>query len=141
MKLEIARKMADVALQKARELNLNPMSVVVLDARAALRVVLTEDNASQQRAEIAFGKANGAIAFGMGTRGLAKRAANGPAFMATAAEAIRGPLIPVAGAVLVKDQEGNVLGAIGLSGDKSDADEACAIAGIEAVGLVAQTGD
>lgn len=141
MKLEIARKMADVALQKARELNLNPMSVVVLDARAALRVVLTEDNASQQRAEIAFGKANGAIAFGMGTRGLAKRAANGPAFMATAAEAIRGPLIPVAGAVLVKDQEGSVLGAIGLSGDKSDADEACAIAGIEAVGLVAQVGD
>jgi uncharacterized protein GlcG (DUF336 family) len=141
MKLEIARKMADAALQKARELNLNPMSVVVLDARAALRVVLTEDNASQQRAEIAFGKTNGAIAFGMGTRGLAKRAENGPAFMTTAADAIRGPLIPVPGAVLVKDQEGNVLGAIGLSGDKSEADEACAIAGIEAVGLVGQVGD
>jgi uncharacterized protein GlcG (DUF336 family) len=141
MKLETARKMADVALQKARELNLNPMSVVVLDARGALRVVLTEDDASQQRAEIAFGKTNGAIAFGMGTRGLATRAKNVPEFMSTAAAAIRGPLIPVAGAVLIKDEDGNVMGAIGLSGDKADNDEACALAGIEAVGLVGQVGD
>jgi uncharacterized protein GlcG (DUF336 family) len=87
------------------------MSVVILDARGALPVVLTEDDASQQRAEIAFGKTNGAIAFGMGTRGLAKRAERRPAFMATAAEAIRGPLIPVAGGVLVKDQDGKVVGA------------------------------
>ena len=141
MKLETARTIADTALNKARELNLNPMSVVVLDARGALRVVLTEDDASQQRAEIAYGKTNGAIAFGMGTRGLATRAERNPAFMATAAEAVRGPLIPVAGGVLVRDQDGNVLGAVGLSGDKADADEACAVAGIEAAGLVAQVGE
>jgi len=138
MKLESARKIVDAALIKARELDLNPMSVVVLDARGALRGVLTEDDASQQRAEIAFGKANGAIAFGMGTRGLAKRAEKNPAFMAAAAEAIRGPLIPVTGGVLVRDKDGNLLGAGGLSGDKADADEACAVAGIEAAGLIAQ---
>jgi len=141
MKLEDAKKIAEVALGKAREMELKPMSVVVLDDRAALRAVLTEDDASQQRAEIAFGKANGAVAFGMGTRGLAKRAERLAAFMAAAAVSVRGPFIPVTGGVLVRDQEGNVLGAVGLSGDKADADEACAIAGIEAAGLVAQVGE
>ena len=141
MKLEDAKKIAEVALAKAREMDLNPMSVVVLDARAAIRAVLSEDDTSQQRAEIAFGKANGAIAFGMGTRGLAARAERSAAFMATAAEAIRGPLIPVAGGVLIRDKDGTLLGAVGLSGDKADADEACGVAGIEAAGLVAQTGE
>ncbi len=138
MTLEDAKRIAEMALAKARDLDLKPMSVVVLDERAAIRTILTEDRASQQRAEIAMGKANGAVAFGMGTRGLAKRAQNVPGFMPTAANAIRGPMIPVAGGVLVRDKDGNVLGAVGMSGDQADADEACAVAGIEAVGLVAQ---
>ncbi|MBT3791918.1 MAG: heme-binding protein [Rhodospirillales bacterium] len=141
MELEIARKMGDGALQKARALNLKPMSVFIQDARGAIRLVLTEDGASQQRAEIAYGKSNGAIAFGMGTRGLAKRVGMVPEFMSTVVHAIRGPLVPVAGGVLVKDKDGTVIGAIGISGDTADHDEACAVSGIEAVGLVAQIGD
>lgn len=141
MQLDVARKIADAALARARELKLKPMALCILDARAAMRVVLAEDGASQQRAEIAFGKANGAIAFGMGSRGLATRVAKVPEFMPTAAQAIRGPLIAVPGAVLIKDRSGTVLGVIGVSGDTADNDEACGIAGIDAAGLVAQPGE
>ena len=141
MQLKAAKTITEAALDKARDLNLKPMAVVVLDDRAALRAVLAEDGASQQRAEIAFGKANGAIAFGMGTRGLAARAAKVPDFMPSAALAIRGPLIPVAGGVIVKDAAGKIVGAVGLSGDTAENDEACAVAGIEAAGLIAQTGE
>ncbi|MFM1816110.1 MAG: hypothetical protein RLZ98_2805 [Pseudomonadota bacterium] len=141
MQLEVARKIVDAAMAKARQLNLKPMAFCVLDARAAIRLMVAEDGASQQRAEIAFGKTNGAIAFGMGSRGLAKRVAMVPEFMPTAALAIRGPLIAVAGAVLIKDGSGNVLGAIGASGDAADNDEACCLAGIEAAGLISQVGD
>lgn len=141
MQLEIARKIADTALAHARTMKLKPMAVCLLDARAAIRMVLAEDGASQQRAEIAIGKANGAIAFGMGSRGLASRAAKVPDFMPSAALAIRGPLIPVAGGVIIKDASGAILGAVGVSGDTADNDEACAVAGIEAAGLIAQPGE
>jgi uncharacterized protein GlcG (DUF336 family) len=97
-----------------------------------------EDGSSNKRFEIASGKAQGALALGMGSRALMARAEQQPYFIAAATAAVGGSLIPVPGGVLVRDTAGTLLGAVGVSGDTSDNDEAAAAAGIEAAGLHAQ---
>lgn len=139
MKLETAQKMVAAALTHARAETMKPLAVVVMDARGALRALAAEDGASLARAEVAIGKANGAIAMGLGTRALAERAERMPQFIAALDTAVGG-LIPVAGGVLVRDGTGEILGVVGISGDTSDNDEAAALAGIAAVGLKADTG-
>lgn len=134
-----ARIIADTALDHAREKNFRPLSVVVLDARGARKVVLTEDSTSLKRAEIAFAKAYGALAMGSGSRTLMAMANERPHFVAAAVHVAEGQLVPVPGGVLIR--AGNdVVGAVGISGDTSDNDEAAAIAGIEAAGLTADPG-
>lgn len=138
--LAAARAIAEGALAHARAEGLKPLAVIVLDARGALRAALVEDGTSLKRADIAQGKAAGAIAMGVGSRSLATMAAARPAFVAAATHAIGGALIPVAGGVLVRDASGALLGAVGVSGDTSDADEAAALAGIAAAGLAGDPG-
>ena len=140
MKLDEAQRIVATALATARQHNLKPLAVVVLDARGALRVLAAEDGASLKRAEIAIGKANGVLAMGVGSRRLASMAVERPHFLAAATHAVGGSLIPVPGGVLVKDAAGGVVGAVGVSGDTSDNDEIAALAGIEAAGLKADTG-
>lgn len=134
-----AKRIAEVALDFARARDFKPLSIVVLDARAARRVVLTEDDTSIKRSEIAFGKANGALALGAGSRAFVKMAADRPAFIAAAMQAADGALVPVPGGVLIRAQ-GAVIGAVGISGDTSDNDEAAAMAGIAAAGFTADPG-
>lgn len=134
-----AKMIAETALAFARDKNLKPLSVVVLDARAQRKVVLTEDESSLKRAEIAYGKAHGALAMGMGSRSLMKAAAERPNFMAAAMHVADGALVPVPGGVLIR-ANGTIVGAVGISGDTSDNDEAAAVAGIQAAGLVADPG-
>ena len=130
----------DAALAKGRALDLKPLSVVVLDPRAAMVAMMSEDGVSQMRARIAHGKANAAIALGMGTRALMNRAEQQAYFIQAVNGVAGGDMVPVPGGVLIQDQEGALLGAVGISGDTSDNDEAAAIAGIEAAGLNAVTG-
>lgn len=139
MTLEQANKIATVALAHARAHKMKPMAVVVLDERGAMRAVLAEDNTSVGRAKVAFGKANGCIMMGLGSRALQARAKDNPQFM-VAADNLFGGLIAVPGGVLIKDAAGNVAGSVGISGDTSDNDEACAMAGIAAAGLKGDTG-
>jgi uncharacterized protein GlcG (DUF336 family) len=139
--LTIASRIAEVALAKGRELSLAPLTVVVLDQAATAKLVLREDGASLLRPEIAHGKAYGAMALGFGGRELARRSAKMPGFMNAFSDLCGGRAVPVPGGVLVRDASGTILGAVGISGDASDKDEVCAVAGIEAVGLVADTGD
>ena len=87
--------------------------------------------------EIAFGKANGALALGMGSRSLMARAEQQPYFIGAVAGAIGGALVPVPGGVLVRSADGEVTGALGITGDTSDNDEAAAVDAIETAGLVA----
>jgi uncharacterized protein GlcG (DUF336 family) len=114
---------------------------VVLDARGVLKAFAAQDGTSLRRAEIAQGKAHGALAFGIGSRALAKRAATSPHFIAAVTHAVGGSLIPVPGGVLIRDAGKQIIGAVGISGDNSDNDEAAAIAGITAAGLVADPGE
>ncbi|KAF0232327.1 MAG: hypothetical protein FD175_149 [Beijerinckiaceae bacterium] len=137
--LDKARTLADTALAFARDKGFKPLSIVVLDARGARKVVLTEDNTSLKRAEVAFGKAYGALAMGSGSRALMKMAADRPNFMAAAMHVADGALVPVPGGVLIRSGE-VVVGAVGISGDTSDNDEAAAIAGIAAAGFTADPG-
>jgi uncharacterized protein GlcG (DUF336 family) len=139
VELAVAQKILDAALAYAVEHRLKPLAIGVLDVRGALKAYAAQDGTSLKRGEIALGKANGAIAMGMGSRALFKRAEQQPFFIAAATAAVGGSLVPVPGAVLIK-QDGVLVGVIGISGDTSDNDEAAALAGIAAAGLVGETG-
>ncbi len=135
-----ASTIVDTALNKGREMNLAPLTVAVLDAGGHMVAFKREDKSGILRYDIAYGKAWGALGMGFGSRELGDRAAKNPVFFGVLATVSQGRLIPVPGGVLIKDDAGGVLGAVGISGDASDKDEACAIAGIEAAGLKAVVG-
>jgi uncharacterized protein GlcG (DUF336 family) len=137
--LDVARKILDVALAKAVEMKLKPLVITVLDARGCVKVSVAQDGTSLMRSEIAHGKAYGALAMGMGSRALFKRAQEQAYFIDAVNTLAQGRLVPVPGGVLVRDGTA-LLGAVGVSGDTSDNDEICAIAGIEAAGLKANPG-
>ena len=134
-----ASTIVDVALKRGRETNCAPLTVAVLDAGGHLVAFKREDRSGILRFDIAYGKAWGALGMGFGSRELADRAGKNPLFFGVLATVSQGRLIPVPGGVLIKDANG-VLGAVGISGDTSDKDEVCAVAGIEAAGLKAVVG-
>jgi uncharacterized protein GlcG (DUF336 family) len=138
--LDIARKILDAALAKVVEKKLKPMAITVLDARGCVKASLAQDGTSLMRNEIAYGKAHGALALGMGSRAIFQRAQEQPYFVDAISTMTRGAMIPVPGGVLFHDASGALLGAVGISGDTSDNDEICAVAGIEAAGLKASAG-
>lgn len=138
--LKVAQIIIEHALIHARKSNFRPLSVAVLDVRGAVIAVASEDGTSFKRFQIAHGKAHGALSFNVGSRALGVMAAERPHFFAGAAHAVGGALVPVAGGVLIKNTENLILGAVGVSGDTSDNDEAAAMAGIVAAGLVADGG-
>ena len=138
--LDTARAIVRTTLTKGRELGLAPLSVVVLDAGGHLKAFEREDGASNLRFQIAHGKAYGAIGLGVGSRALMVRAEKQPYFVSAATAAIGGALIPVPGGLLAKDADGVIVGAVGVTGDTSDNDEVCGLAGITAAGLIAETG-
>jgi uncharacterized protein GlcG (DUF336 family) len=140
MKLALAQGMVEAARAHARQKGMSPLAIVVLDARGVLKVGIAEDGTSLGRAEIATGKAHGALAMGLGSRTLYTRVQNQPYFMAAVTHAVGGSLIPVPGGVLIRTKDSELIGAIGISGDSSDNDEEAALAGIAAVGLVGDPG-
>jgi uncharacterized protein GlcG (DUF336 family) len=123
------------ALQKGRDLKLKPISVAVLDPGGHLVAFQREDGASNLRPQIAAGKASGALALGVSSRKIGEMAAERPTFIATVSQIATGGLVPAAGGVLVADKAGVLIGAVGVTGDTSDNDELCALAGVEAAGL------
>ena len=131
---------AQEAVKEGSKLGLNPLAVVVLDERASLRICLNQDGTSIHRHRVAHGKANAAMSLGMGSRSLGSRAEEQAYFVDAVGRMMNGDFIPVPGGVLIRNSDGAILGAVGISGDISDNDEAVAIAAIESVGLVADTG-
>jgi uncharacterized protein GlcG (DUF336 family) len=138
--LDVARKILDTALAKGVEKKLKPLVVAVLDARGCVKVSAAQDGTSLLRGEIAHGKAFGALAMGMGSRALFQRAQEQAYFIDAVNTLAQGRMVPVPGGVLIQDASGALLGAVGVSGDTSDNDEICALAGIEAAGLKANAG-
>ena len=125
-------------LSRASELALQPLAVVVLDGGGHTVALQRHDHTSNRRADIAFGKAHGALVVGTGSRALRTRAEQQPWFIAAVTAAIGGALIPLPGGVLVRSCARELIGAVGVSGDTSDNDDAVAISGIEGARLAAQ---
>src|SRR5499426_3962057 len=120
-----ASTIVDVALKTGRDTKCAPLSVAILDAGGHLVAFKREDKSGILRFDIAFGKAWGALGMGFGSRTLAGRAARQQQFYTTLAAVSQGRLVPVPGGVLIKDASGDIVGAVGISGDTSDNDEKC----------------
>ncbi|MEM7717987.1 MAG: heme-binding protein [Pseudomonadota bacterium] len=136
--LSKARSIVRAILKKGREMELKPLSVVVLDTGGHLKAFEREDGASPGRFEIARGKAYGVIMTGMTGSALMQRAEDQAYFVTALNGAFGGQVVPVPGGVLVKDSRDRIIGAVGVTGDTSDNDAEAALTGIEAAGL---TGD
>lgn len=136
--LEQARTIIASALAKGVELGLKPLTVAVLDAGGHLIALERQDGAFTMRPQIAIGKASTALALGVSSRAVGEMAAERPTFVNALSSLAPAGIVPAAGGVLVADSDGNTIGAVGITGDTSDHDEACALAGIAAVGLSAK---
>src|SRR5262245_1654222 len=140
LKLAQANAIIEAARTEARKQNLAPLAIVVLDAGGQLVAFQREDGAGIVRFDIAYGKAWGALGMGFGTREITERAAKFPAFIGALTTISQGRAVPSPGGVLILDEQKNVIGAVGISGDTGDKDELCALAGIKAAGFGAAPG-
>lgn len=142
MTLSLAQSKAIIehALKEQENRGFKPMAVVVLGAGGSVKASESQDGTSLVRPKIAHGKAFGAYSLGLGSRALFERAKAEPFFIQAMNSLCDGALVPVPGGVLIRSTDGELLGAVGITGDTSDNDEICAVAGIEAVGLKADTG-
>jgi uncharacterized protein GlcG (DUF336 family) len=135
--LDQANRIIAAALARSAEAGYKPMAVVVLDDAGHVKAVQRQDGASMLRVDIATGKAWAAIGMGAASRVLTQRAKDLPAFFNAIAASAQGKFIPQTGAVLIKQPDGAVVGAVGASGGTGDEDELICIAGVEATGLQA----
>jgi uncharacterized protein GlcG (DUF336 family) len=126
------------AFAKGAELGLKPLGIAVLDPGGHLIAFARGDGASTLRPQIAMGKAGGALGLGMSSRRIGDVAAERPSFIASLGPVSPHGVVPAAGGVIVVDAAGKPIGAVGVTGDTSDNDEICALAGIAAAGLKAQ---
>lgn len=138
--LELAQTIITKTLEHGAAAKFKPLGVVVMDMRGTVKAAAIQDGSSLARFDIASAKARGAMAFNMGTRSLEKIAKERPHFFTGAAASIAGGIVPVPGGVLVRSADGVVLGSVGVSGDTSDNDEAAALSGIAAAGLIGDGG-
>ncbi len=136
--LRKARTIVRKALEKGREMELKPLSVVVLDAGGHVIAFEREDGASPGRFAIAHGKAYGCIMLGISGSAQRDRAEAQAYFMASMNGLYGGKLVPVPGGVLVRDKKGAILGAVGVTGDTSENDAEAALAGIDAAGMLGE---
>jgi uncharacterized protein GlcG (DUF336 family) len=130
-----ARAIIDAAFDFAAAQALLPLAVAVLDGGAVTVAALRQDGASVMRTEIAHAKAWGALAMGLPSRAIAERLREHPGFVNALATISHGRFAPVPGGVLILDENDEAIGAVGISGDTADQDEACALAAITAAGL------
>lgn len=135
-----AKRIIETALAEQAKNGYKPMSVTVLGAGGAVKASESQDGTSQLRPKISHGKAYGAFSLGLGSRALYERAKAEPFFIQAMNSLCDGALVPVPGGVLIRTKQGQLMGAVGITGDTSDNDELCAVAGIEAAGFVADTG-
>ena len=135
LNLGLANAIVDETLDEARRKNAKHVAVMVLDEGGHPIVYKREDGASLFRFDLARAKAMGALGMGVDTREITRRAQNNPTFFNTLAVAAQGNIVFSPGGVLIRDESGDIIGAIGVSGDKGDLDEECAFKGISAAGL------
>jgi len=119
----------------AAERKLRPLAAVVLDAGGRVKAFLKQDGCSMLRFEIAQGKAYAALSLGRSSRLVLQKAKEKPIFMENLQKLADGPMFLEGGGQLVRDAQGEVIGAVGVTGDVNEMDDICAVAGIHAAGF------
>jgi uncharacterized protein GlcG (DUF336 family) len=138
LSLDQANRLIAAVLAEAARRGLPPVAVAVLDHGGYLKALQRQDGVSFMRASICQAKAWGALAMGTDSRQLARRFADDPlqqAFLQALNAMADGRIVALPGGVLVRDDAARIVGAVGVAGAASDQDEACAVAGIGAIGL------
>jgi uncharacterized protein GlcG (DUF336 family) len=135
--LKQANTIVEKALERARQMKIKPLAVVVLDDAGNVKAAQREDGASMFRFDVAVGKAWASVAMGASSRALLKRAKDNPNFFVTLAATAQGKFLPQTGGVLVRDAQGEILGAAGASGGTGEEDEEACVHGIQQAGLTA----
>jgi uncharacterized protein GlcG (DUF336 family) len=133
--LDEAKTMIEATFASAKKRKAHPLSAIVLDAGGRVKAFLKQDGSSLMRFEIAYGKAFGALALGRSSRMVLQKAREKPLFMQSLGELADGPLFLEAGGQLIRDATGEVVGAIGVTGDVNEVDDLCAMDGIRAAGF------
>jgi uncharacterized protein GlcG (DUF336 family) len=133
--LEQADRLIDVILKRGAELNLRPLSVIVVEPGCKVKAFKKEDGASMIRFEMAYGKAYAALAMGRSSKLVKVRAEEKPIFMRYLISASGEQMFPEGGGLQIRNEQGEVIGAVGVTGDTEDRDEELAAYGIRAVGL------
>ena len=133
--LEQCDRIIDAILEHGRELDCRPLAVAVTDPGARLKAFKKEDGSAMMRFEMAMGKAYAALALGRSSSLVRVRTEERPLFMNYLIGASDGQLFPEGGGMLIRDADGEVIGAVGVTGDTEDRDEALAAHGIRSAGL------
>ena len=134
-----ARMIIRKTMAKGDEMGFKPLSVVVLDTGGHVKAFERSDGAAPGRFAIAHGKAYGSVMLGMAGTAQMTRAEQQAYFMAAVNGVFGGQVIPVPGGILLRDKRGDIMGAIGVTGDTSDNDVIAAMAGIVAAGLTGES--
>lgn len=138
LSLEEAVGIINAAFAKAKEMKLRPLAAMVLDAGGRPKAFMKQDGASLMRYEIAYGKAFAALSMGRSSRMVLQKSREKPMFMQNLLDLADGPMFLEGGGQLIRDSEtGEVIGAIGITGDVNETDDAAAVAGIHALGYKA----
>src|SRR3984957_1665346 len=130
-----AERIIDAAIERGVALNCRPLSVIVVEPGCKVKAFKKEDGASMIRFEMAFGKAYAALSLGRSSKQVRERAQEKPIFMRYLIGASDDQLFPEGGGMLIRDDNGEVIGAVGVTGDTEDRDEELAVHGIHAAGL------
>jgi uncharacterized protein GlcG (DUF336 family) len=133
--LDTALTIANACFNKGRSIDASPLTVAILDSGGCLITLQRQDGASIFRPDIAIAKALGSIGLGISSRAIGVAAQQRPSFISAISTLAQGNVVPVPGGVLIKNEQDHIIGAVGITGDQSDIDESCAIAGIEESGL------
>lgn len=135
LSLRKARTIIRKTIEKGKEMELKPLSVVVLDEGGHVKAFERSDGAAPGRFAIAHGKAYGAVMLGMSGSAQKARAEEQAYFMQAVNGVYGGQVVPVPGGLLIKDSRDRIVGAVGVTGDTSDNDAIAGLAGVEAAGL------
>lgn len=134
--LKQAQSILSASVEHAQSIDTAPLTIAVIDSGGHLKALWRQDGASTLRPDMATAKARTAIGLGKSSRKVAEDAEGRPTFIAALSTLAGGDILPAAGGVLAFNADGEIAGAVGITGDTSDRDEECAIAGIEAAGLM-----
>jgi uncharacterized protein GlcG (DUF336 family) len=135
VKLEQANRVIEAILARGRELHCRPLSAVVVEPGASVKAFQKEDDSSMLRFEMAYGKAYAALALGRSSSLVRLRAEERPMFMEYVMRASGDRIFPEGGGMLIRDNDGEIIGAVGVTGDTQERDEELAAHGIRAAGL------